>query len=50
MLDAERRRVVTHARPSAEGYGLVEVHGMEAIPALPFRPDVELRPTELDRP
>ena len=49
VLDAERRRIVTHGRPSADGYGLVEAHGMEASLPLPFRPDVALRPSDLDR-
>ncbi len=49
VLDAERRRIVTHARPGGDGYGLIETHGMEALLPLPFRPDVVLAPAELDR-
>ena len=49
VLDAERRRVVTHAQPAPDGSGLVETHGMEAALPLPFRPEAVLRPTELDQ-
>ena len=49
VLDAERRRIVTHARPGADGYDLVEAHGLDARLPLPFRPDVALDPADLDR-
>ena len=49
VLDAERRRISTHARPGEDGYGLVETHDLEADLPLPFRPDVALRPADLDR-
>lgn len=48
VLDAERRRLVLHAEPSAEGYRRVEVREVGARLALPFRPEIELRSEELD--
>ena len=48
VLDADGRRIVAHAEPATEGYRRVETHGLEADLPLPFRPDVALRPSDLD--